>query len=533
MKKNSIPKLELVFLLLLTGMCPQAHATDDGRNASPQKTYAVDLTLGSATVLTFTEAVTSQTGVLFSYESALSQMPLGDVSVHETAAPLEHILEKVFKGRGFRYKVVDRIVVLTYDTDSARSQLVLVTGRVKDGSGTPLVGASVVVKDTMRGVSAGAEGNYRIFVDPDATLVFSYIGYADREERIGTKSAIDVVLEEYEAVLEDVVVVGYGTQSRRTVTAAISKFDGHLLEGIPVNSVGDALKGRVPGVRVATTDATPGADPKFLIRGGSSINQSNDPIVLVDGVVREMAGLNPNDIESVSFLKDAAAAGIYGSRASNGVILITTKKGSKHLGPRIVFEGQWAWASPATKFDLMNARDYILTVRPALMEGYCGGMDPASVLGGENSLAFRQCGQLRLRTLQRRMEPPGLGHGVACRGRSSGGCAALQHERCPDGDPRRRDSSDREHHSRMPAMKSVTARTAAASSPPSAQTSTSVPCLSPNARSERMLTALASRAAVRRVILAGASPLINFTSSPAGRACMPFGAVIVTFPVVI
>ena len=233
MKKNSIPKLELVFLLLLTGMCPQAHATDDGRNASPQKTYAVDLTLGSATVLTFTEAVTSQTGVLFSYESALSQMPLGDVSVHETAAPLEHILEKVFKGRGFRYKVVDRIVVLTYDTDSARSQLVLVTGRVKDGSGMPLVGASVVVKDTMRGVSAGAEGNYRIFADPDATLVFSYIGYADREERIGTRSAIDVVLEEYEAVLEDVVVVGYGTQSRRTVTAAISKFDGHLLEGIP------------------------------------------------------------------------------------------------------------------------------------------------------------------------------------------------------------------------------------------------------------------------------------------------------------
>ena len=385
MKKNSIPKLELVFLLLLTGMCPQAHATDDGRNASPQKTYAVDLTLGSATVLTFTEAVTSQTGVLFSYESALSQMPLGDVSVHETAAPLEHILEKVFKGRGFRYKVVDRIVVLTYDTDSARSQLVLVTGRVKDGSGMPLVGASVVVKDTMRGVSAGAEGNYRIFADPDATLVFSYIGYADREERIGTRSAIDVVLEEYEAVLEDVVVVGYGTQSRRTVTAAISKFDGHLLEGIPVNSVGDALKGRIPGVRVATTDATPGADPKFLIRGGSSINQSNDPIVLVDGVVREMAGLNPNDIESVSFLKDAAAAGIYGSRASNGVILITTKKGSKHLGPRIVFEGQWAWASPATKFDLMNARDYILTVRPALMEGYCGGMDPASVLGGEQS----------------------------------------------------------------------------------------------------------------------------------------------------
>ena len=381
MKKNSIPKLELVFLLLLTGMCPQAHATDDGRNASPQKTYAVDLTLGSATVLTFTEAVTSQTGVLFSYESALSQMPLGDVSVHETAAPLEHILEKVFKGRGFRYKVVDRIVVLTYDTDSARSQLVLVTGRVKDGSGMPLVGASVVVKDTMRGVSAGAEGNYRIFADPDATLVFSYIGYADREERIGTRSAIDVVLEEYEAVLEDVVVVGYGTQSRRTVTAAISKFDGHLLEGIPVNSVGDALKGRVPGVRVATTDATPGADPKFLIRGGSSINQSNDPIVLVDGVVREMAGLNPNDIESVSFLKDAAAAGIYGSRASNGVILITTRKAQENV-TRITLRQQTTVSGFSSELNLW--RDPVLMAMLSNESSINAGLTP-TYIGATNA----------------------------------------------------------------------------------------------------------------------------------------------------
>ena len=381
MKKNSIPKLELVFLLLLTGMCPQAHATDDGRNASPQKTYAVDLTLGSATVLTFTEAVTSQTGVLFSYESALSQMPLGDVSVHETAAPLEHILEKVFKGRGFRYKVVDRIVVLTYDTDSARSQLVLVTGRVKDGSGMPLVGASVVVKDTMRGVSAGAEGNCRIFADPEATLVFSYIGYADREERIGTRSAIDVVLEEYEAVLEDVVVVGYGTQSRRTVTAAISKFDGHLLEGIPVNSVGDALKGRIPGVRVATTDATPGADPKFLIRGGSSINQSNDPIVLVDGVVREMAGLNPNDIESVSFLKDAAAAGIYGSRASNGVILITTRKAQENV-TRITLRQQTTVSGFSSELNLW--RDPVLMAMLSNESSINAGLTP-TYIGATNA----------------------------------------------------------------------------------------------------------------------------------------------------
>ena len=250
MKKNSIPKLELVFLLLLTGMCPQAHATDDGRNASPQKTYAVDLTLGSATVLTFTEAVTSQTGVLFSYESALSQMPLGDVSVHETAAPLEHILEKVFKGRGFRYKVVDRIVVLTYDTDSARSQLVLVTGRVKDGSGMPLVGASVVVKDTMRGVSAGAEGNYRIFAESGRHPRFlvhrlcrpggthrDEVGHRRRTGGIRSRARGRGGGRIRHAVAQD------GDCGHQQIRRA------KLLESMPVNLVGDGMKGRIAGLQ--------------------------------------------------------------------------------------------------------------------------------------------------------------------------------------------------------------------------------------------------------------------------------------------
>lgn len=112
--------------------------------------------------------------------------------------------------------------------------------------------------------------------------------------------------------------------------------------------------------------------------------------MLVDGAVREMAGLNPNDIESIEVLKDAASAGIYGSRASNGVILITTKKGAPHKGPQIVFEGQWAYESPATKFDLMNGRDYLLTLRPAIAEGYCGGADPLSILDGAESAGARQ-----------------------------------------------------------------------------------------------------------------------------------------------
>ena len=126
---------------------------------------------------------------------------------------------------------------------------------------------------------------------------------------VGTRSAIDVVLEEDALMVDDVVVIGYGTQSRRTITAAVSKVDGEKLAGAPVNSIGDALKGRVGGVRVSSADNQPGSDPVFLIRGGSSINQSNAPIIIIDGVNREMTGLNPNDIESIEVLKDARFGG--------------------------------------------------------------------------------------------------------------------------------------------------------------------------------------------------------------------------------
>ena len=212
---------------------------------------------------------------------------------------------------------------------------------------------------------------------------------------VGTRSAIDVVLEEDALMVDDVVVIGYGTQSRRTITAAVSKVDGEKLAGAPVNSIGDALKGRVGGVRVSSADNQPGSDPVFLIRGGSSINQSNAPIIIIDGVNREMTGLNPNDIESIEVLKDAASAGIYGARASNGVILITTKKGSMARGPQVTFEAQAAWTSPAVRFDLMNGGDYLRTMRTMLNEypstyaygsGILTGANSAGIGNGDNSV---------------------------------------------------------------------------------------------------------------------------------------------------
>ena len=276
------------------------------------------------------------------------------------------------------------IIALVLCGMDAQAQGNLVTGAVRDAKGEPVIGATVIVKGTATGATSGADGRYSIQAGPDATLEFSFIGYKKQEVPVGTRSVIDVVLEEDALMVDDVVVIGYGTQSRRTITAAVSKVDGEKLVGAPVNSIGDALKGRVGGVRVSSADNQPGSDPVFLIRGGSSINQSNAPIIIVDGVRREMTGLNTNDIESIEILKDAASAGIYGASASNGVILVTTKKGNRAKGPQITFEAQAAWTSPATKFDLMDARDYVVTMRRALNDcpGYTYGQQ---VLTGANS----------------------------------------------------------------------------------------------------------------------------------------------------
>lgn len=226
------------------------------------------------------------------------------------------------------------ILALALCGTTAQAQGNLVTGTVKDTKGEPVVGATIIVKGTATGATLGADGSYSIAASQGATLEFSFIGYSRHEVPVGARSTIDITLEEDALVVDDVVVIGYGTQSRRTITASVSKVDGEKIAGAPVNSIGDALKGRVGGVRVSTSDNQPGSDPVFLIRGGSSINQSNAPIIIIDGVNREMTGLNPNDIESIEVLKDAASAGIYGARASNGVILVTTKKGSMARGRR-------------------------------------------------------------------------------------------------------------------------------------------------------------------------------------------------------
>src|SRR5690606_29064432 len=187
-----------------------------------------------------------------------------------------------------------------------------------------------------------------------------------QEVTIGNNSKIDISLQPSATGLDEVVVIGYGTESRRTLTTSIAKVDGKTLETIPISNVGEGLKGKVAGARIYSNNTAPGSEPIIRIRGGSSINKSNNPLVLIDGVELGLSDINPNDIESIEVLKDAASAAIYGSRASNGVILVTTKKGSLNKKPQITLETTTAYQGFERFYDFMNASDYISIVRPAV-----------------------------------------------------------------------------------------------------------------------------------------------------------------------
>ncbi len=361
MRKRILLTLGLSLLLcLLAG--PAASARTQG------KLYDLDLSIPGATVSSFTAALTGQTGVLFSYETDLASKALGNISIKESQASLESILTKAFSGKGITWKVVNRTVVLTAEQQPQEKGAV-VTGRVVDSNGDPLPGAGVIISGTTKGTTTDADGRYSVYVAPGQSLEFSFIGYATQVIPVGKRSVLNVALENDQNILDDVVVVGYGTQSRKTLSTAIAKVDGEKLMDAPVSTVGDALKGKVTGLRIASNNNLPGESPRFLIRGGSSINRSNDPLFLVDGVERGIEDLNPNDIESIEVLKDAASSAIYGSRASNGVILVTTKKGNAFKQPQVVFDSQVGFTSPARTWKLANATEFLTIVRPAAFMG--------------------------------------------------------------------------------------------------------------------------------------------------------------------
>ena len=234
-----------------------------------------------------------------------------------------------------------------------------VTGTVKDDQGEPLPGVNVLVKGTTQGTVTGIDGTYALQVSPDAVLVFSFIGYVTEEVSIGNRTSVDVTMNQDVQSLEEVVVVGYGTTTKKEVTGAVAAVTGDDLQALNPQRIEQALQGQAAGVNITSASGSPGGALNIRIRGLST-NGDNNPLILVDGVPYSTDGLNslnPSDIESINVLKDATA-GIYGVRAANGVIFVTTKKGKFNSKPSFNFTGYYGVQETSRKLDLLNAHEY-------------------------------------------------------------------------------------------------------------------------------------------------------------------------------
>lgn len=249
---------------------------------------------------------------------------------------------------------------------------ITVNGKVSDGTpneGIP--GVNIIIKGTANGTTTDLDGNYKIGVPSEkSVLVFSSVGFVSEEILVGSQSVIDVVLNPDVTALSEVVVIGYGTSKKKELTGSVGKIDGDAISAINPTRMENALQGQIAGVNVTSSSSSPGGSQNIRIRGFST-NGDNNPLVVVDGVPYSTDGLsalNPNDIESLTVLKDATA-GIYGVRAANGVIIVTTKKGAKNSKAKISFDGYYGLQETSNKLDVLNATEYAVLKNEAAAAG--------------------------------------------------------------------------------------------------------------------------------------------------------------------
>lgn len=297
------------------------------------------------------------------------------------------------------------LILITLTGWAQSSRTTTVTGRITDAStNSGLPGVNVVVKGTQQGTTSNANGQYTLTVPAgSATLTFSYIGYVSQEVTIANRSTIDVTLQADDRSLNEVIVVGYGTQRKVETTGAIASVKSAELIQTPVANVAQGLQARVSGVQVSQNTGAPGGSISVRIRGTNSINGNSEPLYVVDGIqisngsnnaseinsVSPLSTINPNDIESVEILKDASASAIYGSRAANGVVLITTKRG-KTGATRVTLDSYYGVQNVNKKLDVLNAAEFAQVENETFKNNYYA--NPASLGEGTNwqNIIFRQ-----------------------------------------------------------------------------------------------------------------------------------------------
>lgn len=267
-----------------------------------------------------------------------------------------------------------------------------VKGKITNSTGEPVVGASVVVKGTTVGTNTGEDGSYSIAAAKGATLVVSSVNYTTREITVGDNNTINVQLAPVAGDLDQVIVVGYGTQRKEAITGSVASIGGEKMREVPSPNISQALQGRMAGVDIAQTSTRPGATMQIRIRGTRSLSADNNPLIVLDGIpfIGSLADINPNDIKSIDVLKDASATAIYGSRGANGVLIITTEKGSKNRKPRINYSGYVGSQEVFAKYPMMNGPEFVALRKAANL--YPNGQDEADDVNTDWQDLFYQTG---------------------------------------------------------------------------------------------------------------------------------------------
>lgn len=289
------------------------------------------------------------------------------VTINVEKGSVEEVLDQILDLEHLKFKVMNSAVIISrkdiraWDTEVSEQQGAI-SGKVVDMQGSPLPGVTVLIKGTTNGTVTDFDGNYSLTNVPgNGTLVFSFVGMKSQEISVSGKPTINVTMEEDAIGIEEVVAIGYGIQSKRSVSTAISSINNDKIANIPVSNVTQALVGQIAGVQLKQNSGQPGASPSIRIRGNGSITSGNSPLFVIDGFplsdASQFNSISPNDIESIDILKDAASAAIYGSRAGNGVIIVTTKKG-KAGKTKFTFDTSVGFDELSKKVDVLGPEEY-------------------------------------------------------------------------------------------------------------------------------------------------------------------------------
>lgn len=358
-----IMKLSILFSFCFT-MMVAAH--------SYSQSTMLSLKLSGSTIKEVLKEVEGKSEFIFLYKNEEMNDQL-KVNIDVRNASINEILDKILVGQNLSYDVYNRQVIIRKSTNenhesfSTLTQSSKISGKVTDSSGAPLPGVSVVLKGSTSGTITDTDGNYSLTSVPTkAVLQFSFIGMKSQEVEVGEKTTVNVKLEEESFGIDEVVAIGYGTQKKSDMTGSITQVKADELATVSVSNPIQALQGRAAGVAVLTNNA-PGSSPTMRIRGSGSINAGNDPLYVVDGfplMNSNLNDINPNDIESIEVLKDASSSAIYGSRGANGVVIITTKKGSKGTN-NLTVNSYYGIQTPERLVEMLGRDEFIKFVNDA------------------------------------------------------------------------------------------------------------------------------------------------------------------------